>query len=704
MTRLRRRRGFAAVAAACVLTMSAVVWSGSRPAVAEPTKSPTPSESASADPKPKSSPAPSDSATAETSPPASDEGQPGGDAPSPDPSPSSDESDATNRPDEPGQDAPGQDKPGQDKPGEGESGEAEPTDKGRDGVKFGWGENRKAAASDASAGQQVKADRSAEELASALVGHGVKISNARFTGHQAAAGTFDGFKKGVGIGSGVALSTGSVVDAGSATSALLGPNDGTSNTQLGTAGDSQLSKIVGDQTHDAAVLEFDFTAAGSEIEFSYVFGSEEYPEYVGDDYNDVFALSVNGTNCALIPGTDEAVAINNVNADKNAKYFRDNADGAFDTQMDGMTTELTCTAKVESGQTNHIRLAVADTVDDYFDSSVLIEANSVQVPTPPKAEDQKYSIYNVQTADIELTGTDVNGDQLSFGVDKQPKHGTLSGDVPQLTYTPDEGYVGTDTFTYRANDGEFDSKPATVTIDVKENTAPTATDDAYETKFMTELSVDAPGVLGNDKDPDDDQELTVVEPSDPEHGTVKVADDGALVYTPDKDYSGQDSFSYAVTDGLVTSDPATVTIDVLGNDPAVGEDDNFTTGYQTALLINAPGVLKNDSDPNGDDIFAVKVVQPKNGAVTLTKSGKLTYIPQDGFSGKDRFSYRVSDGHQLSDPITVTVTVQDPPGSSDDGSDLGDTGSNVPLILIIVAAAALVAGAAALLIGRRLRK
>ncbi len=146
-------------------------------------------------------------------------------------------------------------------------------------------------------------------------------------------------------------------------------------------------------THDATVLEFDFVPKGSTLTFSFVFGSEEYNEFV-NSINDVFAFFLNGNNVALVPGTNTPVSINNVNLTTNSQFYINNALAGgsdptpatpplLDTQLDGLTTVLTVTAAVNSGVTNHIKLAIADASDGILDSDVFIKSGSFSAPPPP---------------------------------------------------------------------------------------------------------------------------------------------------------------------------------------------------------------------------------------------------------------------------------------------------------------------------------
>lgn len=431
----------------------------------------------------------------------------------------------------------------------------------------------------------------AQELASSLASKGIEVTNAKFTGNTLAAGIFSGFGDAVGIGSGVVLSSGTVGDdeTASASSIILGPNEsaGTSH-RMQSEGDADLDKIVDpDKTIDAAVLEFDFVPSGTGIEFNYVFGSDEYNEFV-NEYNDVFSLYVNGKNCALVPGAKDAVSINNVNNDKNSKYYRDNEDGKLETELDGLTTKLACNAKVNPGEVNHIKLAIADTADFSLDSAVLVEAGSIKVNNAPTASNRAFTTIESQAVDTTLKGTDADGDSLTYAVETKPAHGKISGSGKSLTYTPEKGFVGEDTFTYVVSDGAFTSEVATVTITVEKNTPPVGKVDTYKTNYMAKLTVKGDGVLDNDSDVDG-QKLSAKKVTDPAHGTLSFDADGTFAYTPEYNFSGTDTFTYTVSDGIATSEPITVTIKVGPKPPALA--DTGASSDSAALLIGGLGAL-----------------------------------------------------------------------------------------------------------------
>jgi VCBS repeat-containing protein len=138
---------------------------------------------------------------------------------------------------------------------------------------------------------------------------------------------------------------------------------------------------------------------------------------------------------------------------------------------------------------------------------------------------------------------------------------TLIGDG-SFTYTPHADYNGSDSFTYKANDGTFDSNTVTVDISVTAvNDAPVAVADVYSTAADTTLTVAVKGVLANDTDADDDS-LTAELTSGATHGTVALEADGSFVYVPTAGYTGTDVFTYRANDGTVNSNTVTVTITV----------------------------------------------------------------------------------------------------------------------------------------------
>jgi hypothetical protein len=249
---------------------------------------------------------------------------------------------------------------------------------------------------------------SAAALVDALVGgsSGINVvaGSETYTGDNSASGTFTGGEDIIPFDAGVLLTSGSLVS-------VPGPNNSDSFS-VDTAGgsDPDLDAINGLSTvFDAAVLQFDFIADAPDISFQYVFGSEEYNEFVGSGFNDVFAFFLNGVNIALVPGGGGPVTINNVNCGSNANFYTNNDNstpaGAGDAtcvanskpnamlnvQYDGLVGAgsnpafwLFATGTVVPGEVNTIKLAIGDSNDAAYDSGVFLKAGSfINEPPPP---------------------------------------------------------------------------------------------------------------------------------------------------------------------------------------------------------------------------------------------------------------------------------------------------------------------------------
>ncbi len=226
----------------------------------------------------------------------------------------------------------------------------------------------------------------ATALANALLGDGVTISSATLTGAEGQAGTFSGGEGSIGIDEGVILSSGFVDDA-------VGPNTDSGITGVpGVPGDSDLDAIVSPLfTNDAVRLDIEFESDTGDIFFDYVFASDEYNEFVDAGVNDAFALLLDGTNLALIPGTSDPVTIDTVNLGDNAGLFNDNESGAFNVEYDGFTDVFTASFEGLAEGSHLLSFIVADVGDSILDSAVFIKAGSLAssedpLPPPPQTD------------------------------------------------------------------------------------------------------------------------------------------------------------------------------------------------------------------------------------------------------------------------------------------------------------------------------
>jgi outer membrane protein OmpA-like peptidoglycan-associated protein len=236
-----------------------------------------------------------------------------------------------------------------------------------------------------------------------LLGEGVIAGNIRYTGARRAIGFFSDSTRILSIQEGILLTSGSAMLS-------KGPNTYT-DMQLAnkTAGYPKLEAIANGRTHDAAILEFDFVTSAENLSFDFIFASEEYTEYVGSKYNDVFGFFIYGpgldnVNLAVLPGSSVPVTINSINHKKNRKYYIDNptetindpiiydvrrktavrnknygkvkALPPYNIQYDGFTTLLQAACKVVPGEIYHIEIAIADVSDFILDSGVYLAGHS----------------------------------------------------------------------------------------------------------------------------------------------------------------------------------------------------------------------------------------------------------------------------------------------------------------------------------------
>ncbi|QYI98821.1 tandem-95 repeat protein [Curtobacterium flaccumfaciens pv. flaccumfaciens] len=277
---------------------------------------------------------------------------------------------------------------------------------------------------------------------------------------------------------------------------------------------------------------------------------------------------------------------------------------------------------------------------------------TVTVQVAPAAQDDtvKVAAGGTATTDTRATGLLGNdsGTGLTVASNTSPSHGALTLDkaTGTFTYTPAAGYSGPDAFTYTAVDGSGSPSTATVTITVN----PTIGADTASTDSGIPVTID---VQANDRG--SDLETTIV--TGPSHGTAVVAVDGSVEYTPTAGASGNDSFTYTVTDGSgVTTGAATVTITVR----PVATADTVSTRADEALTIDAATLTGNDRGTGltVTDVTAGGAAGSGNGTVTLDRAtGRVVYTPADGFSGTDTFTYTVVDGAGRSTTGTVTVVV-----------------------------------------------
>ncbi len=290
---------------------------------------------------------------------------------------------------------------------------------------------------------------------------------------------------------------------------------------------------------------------------------------------------------------------------------------------------------------------------------VVTPVNDAPVSTEDTYTVEEDSLLIVPAPGVIQNDSDVENDPLTAELTSSVSSGTLVfSEEGALVYSPDADFYGTDVFHYRVFDGELYSADTTVTITVTPiNDAPVSADD---TATCAEDTFAAFNVLDNDTDADPMDTLTAQVWSPPDHGTVAMASSGETTYTPDADWFGTDTFIYRTYDGTEYSSLAMVSIQVTSvNDTPTVTADAYSTTESTTLTVDAPGVLDNDSDIDGDSLTATLTADVTSGTLALAADGGFTYTPAAGFWGTDAFGYVATDGEATSTPTTVTITVDD---------------------------------------------
>ncbi|MGE0746706.1 MAG: cadherin-like domain-containing protein, partial [Rhodospirillales bacterium] len=187
--------------------------------------------------------------------------------------------------------------------------------------------------------------------------------------------------------------------------------------------------------------------------------------------------------------------------------------------------------------------------------------------------------------------------------------------------------------------------------------APVASDDGVATTENRTLIIDGAQLLANDVDLDGDA-LTIVGFDQPAHGTLASDGNGRLVYVPEADYIGGDSFSYTVADSHGATATATVTVTVAADNVApVAVGDLAAVNEDSALVISAASLLGNDTDADGDALVITGFGQPAHGTLVDNGDGTFTYTPASNYAGADAFTYTVADGNGGTATGTVTLAV-----------------------------------------------
>ena len=288
---------------------------------------------------------------------------------------------------------------------------------------------------------------------------------------------------------------------------------------------------------------------------------------------------------------------------------------------------------------------------DFFGRAVEAQALFTANFAPVAVDDVMYTEVNTAVSrDVLYNDYGAEG-SISLAAVTQGANGSVVFDAfGNVTYTPNPGTFGTDTFTYVVVDEQGGEALGTVTVTV--NGTPVANDDT--------ASVDEDGsvvipVLDNDSDPENYQlGLTITTP--PAHGTVELNPDFTVTYTPAANYNGPDSFTYTISDGF-TGGTATAVVSMTVtsiNDAPVANADAATVAEDGAVNV---AVLTNDTDADGDTLAVASVTQGAHGAVVINPDRSVKYTPAANYSGSDAFTYTISDGNGGTATAAVTINV-----------------------------------------------
>ncbi|MFO0969773.1 MAG: Ig-like domain-containing protein [Gemmataceae bacterium] len=296
--------------------------------------------------------------------------------------------------------------------------------------------------------------------------------------------------------------------------------------------------------------------------------------------------------------------------------------------------------------------------DSALDSNVATVSIAVHgTNTAPVASDGGFSGTHDNPIAIDLValGTDADNDFLTSTVVTQPSHGVVVDDGGGPQYIPDEGFTGTDSFTFKLNDDTDDSNVATVTLTIT-NVAPTTTDFGPVNVAANGSVVPVPRQFaGNASDPDGDV-LRVAVIDQPAHGLLMANDDGTFNYTPDTDYVGSDAFTYVLSDGVANSNVGTVLLNVVSDTVAVN-DLYFNAVAAQAYELSPTELVTHVSAATQDAPMLTQVAGvsiPTAGetsvglssgsVVTLRDDGSVQYLPAPGVLGEEDFTFAVSLG------------------------------------------------------------
>lgn len=299
-------------------------------------------------------------------------------------------------------------------------------------------------------------------------------------------------------------------------------------------------------------------------------------------------------------------------------------------------------------------------------------ANSPLVAQPDSAASGGEQI----TIDVKANDQDLDGYAFTISAVEDPPHGTVvNNGGATVSYTPDPGYFGADSFFYTVSDGHNGTASARVSVLVRPSTnhAPVAVTDNFTVSDRVTALVDGTNDLrpsANDYDADGDV-LTITARTNPANGTATIVGGNIIRFQPTAGYTGSDSLTYTIDDGRTLTAVGTINLNIANSSP-VAAPDSIQLPKNGAVAFDAK---LNDSDPNGDTITIQSLTTPTKGAATLNGDQTVTYTATAGAVGGDTFRYVLADarGATATGSVTVSISPNSAPVAVVD--DLTATGS-----------------------------
>ncbi|MGA1790016.1 MAG: Ig-like domain-containing protein [bacterium] len=315
------------------------------------------------------------------------------------------------------------------------------------------------------------------------------------------------------------------------------------------------------------------------------------------------------------------------------------------------------------------------------DAVAIIYINDVN-DNPPMINDQAFAI-DENSPNNTLVDTVVASDADATATLTYSIIGGNTGDAFSINDTNgeirvndtsllDHEVVGQFDLTVRVSDG-INADDSNVTILVTNvNETPVGVDDAYEVNEGEELIQGAPGVLGNDEDPENDT-LSAILVSDAAHGALTLNPNGSFTYLHDGTETLTDAFTYKAYDGSLEGDTVTVTITINPvNDLPLAVDDIYAADVNGTVTEDAPGILSNDSDAENDSLTAILVSDVTHGTLSLNPDGSFQYMHDGSEAITDTFTYQAHDGTEGGNSASVTIYQRATYYYDEDGDGYGD--------------------------------